>query len=291
MPPRRPTRRSHEPDFIPGVDIPREPEKSFASMAPVHDAFPGFVEKDFLAFSKPKQRDELYNGERLLVKRKLAALGKELAAALAAAGLPVEAKTSLSHPYTFNGFKVESMWAYFGRDEAAKKAIKKKLGGELGKDVDPTYQGVILLVEINEAEVVCGLKIHPAAWWDGKNLAAKAVTAEAAKGAPGTTSQRALEWTRLMNALPAGFAMSIGDWKKRYEAGKVYDADIRNFFQWYKPGEVWLHLVRPRPRAQAIQEGAALAASLAADLVAAAPLFRFAAWAPDNDFVLPAKPA
>lgn len=290
MPPRRRARGSFEPDFIPGVDLPRGREKSFAEMAPVHEAFPGFVERDFAAFAKEKQRSEAFNNERLLVKRKLAALGKELEAALAAAGLETTARTSLSHPYTFNGFKVDSMWAYFGRDEKAKKAIQRKLGADLGKDADPTYQGVILLVEVNERDVVWGLKIHPAAWWDGKNLAAKAPKAEAAPGAPGVTPQRRLEWTRLLNALPPGFAMTIGDWKRRYEAGKLYDEDVRNFFRWYRPGEVWLHIVRALPAAEAAAAGPGLASRLAPDLAALAPLFRFSAWSPENDHVLPASP-
>ena len=252
------------------------PPPSFADLAPTYDAFPGFVARDFAAFEKQKQRDPESNAERLVVKRKLAALGKELAPALAAAALDLEAKTSLSHPYTYNGFKVDSMWVYFGRGDASKKAIKKKLGGELGKDVDPTYQGIILLVEIDERRVACGLKIHPAAWWDGQNFARRVRSAEG----------ESVALAALLNALPRGYAMSIGDWRKRYEAGKLYPADIRNYFEWYKPGEVWLHLLHETPRDAAIAAGPALAADLAPRLAALAPVWRFAAWAAENDFVL-----
>jgi hypothetical protein len=255
---------------------PKEP--SFADLAPVYETFPGFTAKDFAAFEPRKHRDELFNGERLLVKRKLAALAKPVAAAIEAAGLPVEAKTSLSHPYTYNGFKVDSMWAYFGRGEAAKKAIKKKLGAELGKDVDPTYQGVILLVEIAEKRLAAGLKIHPAAWWDGKNLQNRVQRGEA--GAKG--------FTELLNALPPGFVMTLGDWRRRYECGKLYEADIRNYFQYYKPGEVWLHLLHEMPPAAAIEAGPGLADVAGRRLAALAPVFRFAAWSPENDHVLAA---
>jgi hypothetical protein len=251
-------------------------EPSFADLAPVYESFPGFVARDFAAFRREKQRDAEANPERLLVKRKLAALGKALAPALAAPGLDLAVKTSLSHPYTYNGFKVDSMWVYFGRGEAAKKAVKKRLGGELGKDVDPTYQGVILLVEIDERRVACGLKIHPAAWWDAQNLARR-VKAEG--GAP-----EAL--TAILNALPRGYALSIGDWKKRYEAGELYPADIRNYFQYWKPGEQWLNLLHETEKDAAIARGPALAEDLAPRLAALAPAWRFAAWAPENDFVL-----
>jgi hypothetical protein len=253
-----------------------ESPPSFADLAPVYEAFPGFLARDFAAFEKEKQRSAEFNAERLVVKRKLAALGKDLAPALAAAGLDLEARTSLSHPYTYNGYKVDSMWVYFGRSDAAKKEIKKRLGGELGKDVDPTYQGVILLVEIDRDRVACGLKIHPAAWWDGQNLARRVRSAD----------REAEALAALLNALPRGYAMTIGDWRKRYEAGKLYAADVRNYFQWYRPGEVWLHLLHETPREAAIAAGPALAAELAPRLAALAPIWRFAAWAPGNDFVL-----
>jgi hypothetical protein len=248
----------------------------FRDLAPVYETFPGFKPGDFAAFTKPKQRDEAFNGERLVVKRKLAALGKAISAALAAAGLPVEAKTSLSHPYTYNGYRVDSMWVYFGRDEKAKKAIKSKLGGELGKDVDPTYQGVILLVEIDEKRIACGMKIHPAAWWDGQNIKWKIQRAEGA----------AKELTSLLNALPRGYVMTLGDWKRRYEAGKLYEADIRNYFQYFSPGEQWLHLLAEVPTGEAIEAGPAFAERAAALVTAAVPVWRFAAWAPTNDVVL-----
>lgn len=254
----------------------RDDAPSLADLAPKFDAFPGFGARDFAAFEKQKQRDSDFNGERLLVKRKLAALGKEIAPALAAAGLDLEARTSLSHPYTYNAFRVDSMWVYFGRSEAAKKAIKKKLGAELGKDVDPTYQGAILLVEIDERRVACGFKIHPAAWWDGQNLARRVKSGDAA----------AAELTRILNALPAGYAMTIGDWRRRYEAGKLYPDDIRNYFQYYRPGEVWLHLLHETPREAAIAAGPVLARDLGPRLAALAPLYRFTAWTPENDFVL-----
>jgi hypothetical protein len=103
------------------------------------------------------------------------------------------------------------------------------------------------------------------------------------------TGQRALEFTRLLNALPAGYAMTLGDWKRRYEAGKVYDADVRNFFQYYKPGEIWIHLLSETPATAAIEAGPALAERLGGLLAAAVPVFLFAAWSPQNDHVLAEK--
>ncbi len=251
-------------------------DDSFAKIAPRYERFPGFVARDFEAFARERQRDPEANPQRLLVKRKLAALGEELRPALAAAGLDLAPRTSLSHPYTYNAYRVASMWVYFARSEAAKRAIKRKLGAELGADADPAYQGAILLVEIDETRVACGAKIHPQAWWDGQNLARRARSSPA----------EAEALARILNALPSGYAMKMADWRKRYEAGKLRPDDIRNFFQWYRPGEMWLHLLHETPRAAAIEAGPALAEALAGRLRAVAPFWRYAAWAPENDWVL-----
>jgi len=260
----------------------RDRVPSFAELAPTYDTFPGFGPGDFAAFEKQKARSSDYNAERLLVKRKLAALGKPIAAALEARGLGVEARTSLSHPYSYNAYRVSSMWVYFGRDEEAKRAIKRRLGGELGKDVDPAYQGLFLLVEIDETRAACGLKVHPAAWWDGQNLKNKVLRGE--KGATGESA--AAELCRLLNALPAGYAMNLGDWRKRYESGKLHEADVRNCMQYFTPGSQWLNVLFTVPAKDVIAAGPRFAEDAARLLAAAVPVYRFVAWTPENDFVM-----
>ncbi len=247
------------------------------------ETFPGFDESDFRAFEKEKQRDAAFNPTRLVVKRKLAGLGKDLEPALAAAGLALETRTSLSHPYTYNGYRVDSMWVYFGRAEKEKAALRKLLGAEFKQDLDPSYTQTILFVEIALDGLKAGLKVHPAAWWDAQNLKNRCTRGEAAEAAR-------RELAAVLNALPAGFAMTMADYRRRYEAGKIHPADVANFFQYFTPGEMWLHVQLAVPRAEALATPAApadaLRERLRGALVALSPLYRFIAWTPLNDHVL-----
>jgi hypothetical protein len=260
-----------------GRHAPSDPaETRFADIAPRFDRFPGFAAADFDAFRKDKQRDSRRNGERLVVKRKLAALGEAVAPRLEAAGLSLTMRTSLSHPFKHNGFRVASQWVYWGRSDKEKRALKRKLGADLGADVDPTYQGVTLLVEVDERRVQVGMKIHPNAWWDGQNLKKRILGRE----------EEARTFCALLNDLPRGFAMSIGGWKRLYEAGALRAADIQRFFHYYKPGEVWLQIVHETPRQDTIALGADLSAPLTEHLVALRAIFTYARWSPANDAIL-----
>jgi hypothetical protein len=244
------------------------------------DTFPGFGSEDFLVFEKERTRNPAFNPTRLVVKRKLAGLGKDLEPRLEAAGLSLATRTSLSHPYTFNAYRVDSMWVYFARSEKEKAGLRRLLGAEFKDDLDPSYTQTILLVEVALEALTTGLKVHPAAWWDAQNLKNRCTRGPAAEGA------RA-ELARLLNSLPPGFAMTMGDWRRRYEAGKVRPADIANFFQYFTPGEMWLHVLLAIPRDETLKTDAgALRDRLAQALVALAPLYRFIAWTPENDFVL-----
>jgi hypothetical protein len=251
-------------------------ETNYAHLAPTFDRFPGFVDKDFDAFRPEKQRDARLNGERLVVKRKLAALGQEIEERVAPADLGLAMRTSLSHPYRHNAFKVASMWVYWGRGDKAKAALKRVLGADLGQDLDPTYQGVILVVEIDERRIACGLKIHPNAWWDGQNLKRRLQKSDA----------EAARFAELVNALPAGYAMQQSGFQRKYLAGKLRGSDMSNFFHYYAPGERWLDLLMEMPRAEAIAPGEGLRDVIAERLAALEPVYRFALWSEANNAIL-----
>jgi hypothetical protein len=242
-------------------------DEGFAALAPSYDAFPGFVTRDFAAFEKQKQRSAAHNAERLVVKRKLAGLVKDIEPALREAGLKLRGRTSLSHPYNHNGWRVASLWAYFGRSDAQKNKLKRTLGADLGKDVDPAYQGAILLVEIDEQRVAHGLKVHPAAWWDGRQLLKRLDDAG-----------EAAELLATLRGLPEGFAVGIGGWRRRRPCRELGPATLQHALSFYKPGEHWLEVLSEIPRAEAVERGPDLAGDLAAGLAALGPLWRMVAW-------------
>src|SRR5262245_20132376 len=189
-----------------------------------------FAASDFRAFEKEKWRNEAWNGDRLIVKRRLLALGKSLQDALKPAGLDLVARASLHHPYTFNAYCVSEMWTYLSRK--SRGALKMLFGEDLGKDLDPNYVQLLLLLSIDFDGVGLALRIHPQAWWEGQNVKNKCAD-----------ETRLLEFRALLNALD-GFVLSIHDYKKEYRCGKLFRDDVSTFFQYYTPGNHWLNLRR-----------------------------------------------
>jgi len=232
---------------------------------------PWFDDASFEAFAKEKQRDAKYNADRLKVKRRLAALGKAVRPALEEADLRLAVQTSLSHPYTYNAFRVDSMWVYFSRPEGEKKFLREIFGRALGKDLDPGFQHVLLLVGIDSEGVEVSLKIHSSAWWDGQNLKNRC-----------RRDADLLAFLEVLNALP-GFVLSIHDWKKEYRCGSLRRSDLANYFAYYTPGEHWLHLRKRYGRDDPRVRGEAWVRIAGDDLRSLAPAYRFAAWGPENN--------
>jgi len=230
-----------------------------------------FEDEDFDAFQKEKQRDSAYNSERLKVKRKLAALLRAIRPALEEVGLELPGKTSLSHPYTYNRFRVDSIWGYFSRRDREKKDLRQIFGRALGKDLDPAFQHVILVLGVDLHRVEIALKIHQAAWWDGQNLKNRCRTEQGLAG-----------FLAILNALP-GFVLSIHDWRKEYRCGELRRSDVANYFDYYEPGTHWLHLRLALPRDDERVRGEAFL-DLARDAMRSlAPAYRFVAWSPENN--------
>src|SRR5262245_47340089 len=178
-----------------------------------------FEPSDFKAFEKDKWRSEAWNNDRLIVKRRLLDLGKGIQKALAEAGEELVARSSLHHPYTFNAYSVSEMWAYLSRK--SRGSLKMLFGEDLGKDLDPNYVQLLLILSIDFEGVGIALRIHPSAWWEGQNVKNKCEDAA-----------RLEELRALLNALE-GYTLTIHDWKKEYPCGKLYRDDVQAFFKYY----------------------------------------------------------
>ncbi|MBN1419771.1 MAG: hypothetical protein JXP34_13410 [Planctomycetes bacterium] len=241
---------------------------------PAEPAEPILRDREFEAFRREKWKDAAYNDERLGVRRRLAAIAGLAGEALAAGGIRLEARASLHHPYTFNRFCVDTQFAYLSRSKAERKPLKTILGVDLGKDIDTDYTHLIFYVEIRFEGLEVGLKLHKDAWWDGQNLKRK-VAADGACAA----------FAEILNALPPGFALSIHDWRRRYEPGAIHKSDVNRVFGYYTPGEHWLHIRREIPRGDPRMGTRELTDAIVSDLAACGPAYRFALWTPENDFL------
>ncbi len=231
-----------------------------------------FEDANFEVFHEEKQRDSKFNSERLKVKRKLGAMLKQIGPVLAEqGGLELPGKTSLSHPWTYNAFKVDSIWGYFSRPDSEKKDLRAIFGRALGKDLDPAFIHLLLVIGVGYEGVELSLKIHSHAWWDGQNVKNRCKSDAGLR-----------EMLEIVNTLD-GFILSIHDWRKEYRCGELYRSDLANYFQYYEPGTHWLHVRQrfARDDERILADGWMDIATQS--MLRLVPLYRFIAWSADNN--------
>ena len=249
-------------------------------------ALAAFEEGDFRALSAELGRDPQYNDRRLLLRRKLGALGKAAARRLSEAGperpaLDLAARTSLHAPHAFNAMRVRRQWVYLARSKAQKTRLRRTLGAELARDLDAAYRNAYLCIAVEADALEASLRIHPDAWYDGQNLKNRLEREpDSARGGLGG-------WLGLLNALP-GYRLRLDDWKGEWPCGALDRDRLREFLKYWKPGELGLAVERRFPAPEGAR-GAVLdpgvPAALLAELERLAPLYAFAAWSDASPFL------
>ena len=130
----------------------------------VPSAVEPFLERDFLAYEKHRQRDPEYNALRLSVRRKLKAIADEARKrAKTEAGVELSAQAGLHHPYVFNSYRVREQRAYLCRSPRERKKLATFFGEALGKDAETHYIQTVLEVSMDDQVVEAALRIHPQA--------------------------------------------------------------------------------------------------------------------------------
>ena len=238
--------------------------------------FVPFRAEEFRLYEPQNRGDESLNERRLAVRRKLQAIGEAAQRALAEAGLKLERRESLHHPFSMNHFRVVAQWTALFRDAAGRKAFSRFVGAELAKDVDPGHANASLACAVDDLGVEMGFRVGVEAWFDGQNLANRCRTDAARR-----------ELADLVRAAP-GFAMRIHDWETRYPTEKATREQIEEIFKYYQPGKHRLACTRAIARTDPAACAPSLVEIAAASLRALAPLYRFAAWSPENNHLLKA---
>lgn len=235
-----------------------------------------FEESDFRALGATLASNPDYNAHRLAARRKLLALGKRAAARAGELGLALECRTSLHHPHSFNGNRVQRLWAYLTRSKQEKSALKRELGTELGKDLDSAYRNAYLCLGLESAALEVSLRIHPDAWYDGQNLVNR-VKREGVK-----------PWLAVLNELD-GFRLRLHDWKGEWRCGALEPERLEEFLKYYTPGDHQLAVERRWPAPEGARGGAladGCADELVRELLRLVPVFRFTAWSRESDHLL-----
>ena len=239
-----------------------------------------FTRGDFLVLEPSKQRDPAFNDSRRIVRARLAALAKLAAAEIKKhLGIVFESKTSLNHPYTFNGFRVDALWFTLFRGKKERAALQEILGQEFSDELDPSYFQALLFGELRLDHFSVGIRINEKAWWDTQNLQ--------------RVCRQSPHVERLSAALLplAGYSLRIHDWQKLYPCETLTPGMLQTFAQWLKPGEHRVTLSRNWPAESPELAAADWPQRLAAELERLVPAWRALAWSGDNDLVFAKKPS
>lgn len=240
---------------------------AFATMPTT--ALDPFLQRDFLAFEKHRQRDDEYNALRLSIRRKLKKIADRVKALAKEQGVELAGKEGLHHPYTFNSYRVRDQRAYLCRSDKERKKLASFFGEALGKDAETHYIQTVLEVSIDHQVVEAALRVHPQAWWDGENLRKKVQTPEGLR-----------DFTAMLNALPKGFGLRLHDWRNVLWAGATKEGDVKEMFAHYTPGEHWLHIVRELPQEDALAMGLEAPEWIVQSLLSLLPPYQFTLWTP-----------
>ncbi len=242
-----------------------------AEPPPLDPAEIRFPPGDFEKYHERIQRDPEFNDARLVVRRKLDAIGKHLARTLSGKDLELVSRATLHHPYSTNGFRVSSQAVYLSRGEKERKAIQRHLGVDLGKDLDQNYTHAILLLEINEDGLLLALRIHKAAWWDGENLK---------RGLQ--SLKRREELATVLDPL-GEYGLRIGDHRRVRRCAGITERDLSEAMGFYTPGEQWLHIERFIEREDPFVTEEELLPRLTEQFQLLLPAYRAIRWSKRND--------
>jgi transcription antitermination factor NusG len=249
--------------------------------------FAGFTSADFDAYQQKKWKSNVFNRERLEVKQKLVALGRELQGAMVGPdGSPLANEASVEHPALWNHKQVEAQHLYFSRNEGARKELdaiidRGKTLASLIDDPTPQRNHLFLAVTLTEQAIELSLKLHPDASVDRENLERK------------TSDHFEREkLLHLLHGLGDGYRVGVTP-----ELAPVAEVDTERLehviAQLGRPAALAVpgapqrlfYVGRALPRDEAVAAGAALVDKARAGLDALMPVYRFIAWSRDNDFL------
>lgn len=250
---------------------PKPRRKKAAAPAPLEP----FEAWDFEALRPPRSRSADYNEQRLAARRRLEAIAKHTAAQVKSEA-KLDVRTSIHNPFPqVNGGRVERLWAYLTRDKASKTRLRKTLGADLAKDLDQAYKNGYLCVALEADFIEVSFRIHQDGWYDGRNLT-KRVAAEGFQPFLG-----------ILNELE-GFRLQLADWKGEWICGEMGPEKLEEFFKYYEPGEHLLSVQRRWPATEAVREALMteeVPPLLIAELKRLVPVFGYAMWSKDADFL------
>lgn len=252
--------------------------------------FSGFTTADFDAYQQKKWKSNVFNRERLEVKQKLTALGRELQGVmLGPDGSPLAVEASVEHPALWNHKQVEAQHLYFSRNEGQRKELdaiidRGKSFASMIDDPTPLRNHLFLAVTLTEAAIELSLKLHPDARVDRENLERKC-----------EDHFEAGKLVHLLQSLDGDFRAGITPDTvpvAELDEGKLLELAVSLGKPATTPAPLLgggpqrlFYVGRAIARADALAAGPALLDTARAALLSLLPVYRFIAWSRDNDYL------
>jgi hypothetical protein len=239
--------------------------------------FTGFEAKDFDAFEPRKWSNHRFNLERMRVRDKLGALKRLTDEAYERAGVPMLSELTLDHPHILNNNRVDAIWLFFSRAEAQRKELARFIEretslAELVSDPNPQNQHLLMGLRVYDEGIEVLMRLHRHAALDVRNWCEKLGDAWEADNFKALAAQ-----------VPERFCLRLGDDERPVsELVTMGGKGLRAFFD---EGGASLRIRTLLPRDDEIVGQAELSDALLEALNALLPIYRYAAWTPENDFI------
>jgi len=238
------------------------------------DEFPGLTGEDFDTFEPRKWSSNRFNLERMKVRAKLDAMGRQLGRQLADSLEGLSFSTTLDHPHIFNRQQVSSLWVHLEREPRESAQISRVVDKDLSlkekvADPVPHHHFATTGLAVDHHGVSLFFRLHANALLDRRNLAAR--LADPAEHQPLIV---------LFSRLDDSFALRVEDQPQAFpttaeEVGALRDA-LDNLAGWFSVERAW---TREDPLC-ASPKLVDAAGELLPQVLA---LWRFAAWTRQND--------
>jgi transcription antitermination factor NusG len=233
--------------------------------------FTGFSAADFGAYEERKWSSNAFNLERMKVKDKVS----HLLAVLQPLTGELSQHMSEEHPSIMNAKRVDSQWLYYCRTQAEAQDLARFLEKtELKPDkifnLAPQEKHASLALVIDQHNLNIGLMVHPGAWVDRKNFAAKLDNS--------WDRERLLQ---ILSALPTDIRIGFGD--ETLPAREMEMAAFESLAEMLRNDERRFVCWRTLSAAEAQAQGGSFVDTLKETFAPLVALYQFIAWSRQND--------
>ena len=240
-------------------------------------SFAGFTGADFDAYEQQKWQSNKFNLERLQVKEKLAEVGRQIADSLHAKHeLQLETELSVEHPALWNQHSVRSQYVAFGRDAVARADIegllsKQRSMSAMLANASRLGDHVLIWLHIDNCSLEIALRLPATASVDRDNLRRR--------------SAEFFQRERLLSMIDdCADSFEIGfDGEAMQAVRTVGDEDLQRLLGALAQSDHSLVIRRTYTKDEAISAAADFVDHAAEQIGYLVPIWRYIAWAPDND--------